>query len=248
MFKKSTLHLSAATTLALSFISATAFEAQAAFIVHSPTVEKGIFEIESKNALEYNDGGDDERQHKVELKYGLTSWWAFALEGEWEKEGSADYDYTATEVESYFQFTDPGEYFLDAGAQVAYEFAHLDGSSDKVEAKLLLEKNYTKFSHTANIGVEQEVGENSNENPEWEVSWRSVYMYKPMLNPGFEYYASFNEIGDSGDFDDQSHHLGPVLTGKLGHGFGYDIGWLIGLSDGSADHVVKFNIEYEFPL
>jgi len=243
--KKTALQTSFATAvIVLLFVST----AQAAFIVHSPHVEKGIFEIESKNSLKYDDHADEERQHKVELKYGLTTWWALALEGELEKEGSEGYDYTATEIESYFQFTDPGEYWLDAGALLAYEFKHNSGSADKVEAHLHLQKNLTQSSHTANIMVEQEVGDNANHNPEWEFAWQSIYLYKPMLNPGFEYYAEFNEVGNSGNFDDQSHYLGPVLTGTLYRGVKYDLGWLFGLSNGSADGVVKFNIEYEFPL
>jgi len=223
-------------------------QAQAAFFVYSPRVEKGIVEIESKNAWEFDSNGDDEREHKLEVEYGFTTWMSLGIEGEWEKEGSDGYDYTATEIEGLFQFTDPGEYWLDAGAFLEYEFAHPSGSADKIEAKLLLEKNFPQFSHTANFTIEQEVGDNANENPEWGVAWRSLYLYKPMINPGFEYYAEFNEIGNSGGFDEQEHFLGPVISGTLYPGVKYDLGWLIGLSDGTPDHAVKFNIEYEFPL
>jgi hypothetical protein len=247
MFKKSSLQLSAA-ALVLGFSTILSSSAHAAFIVYSPKVEKGIVEIESQNAFEYNNDGDDERQHKLEIGYGVTTWWSVALEGEWEKEGSAEYDYTATAIENIFQFTDPGKYWLDAGAFLEYEFAHPSGSADKVEAKLLLEKNLINFSHTANFTIEQEVGDNANENPEWGFAWRSIYLAHPMINPGVEYYAEMNEIGNSGNFDAQEHFLGPVITGHLGHGIHYDLGWLIGLSDGSADHAVKFNIEYEFPI
>lgn len=222
--------------------------ANAAYYVYSPHVEKGILEIESKNAFDYNDNGDDERQHKLSVGYGITSWWKLELEGEMEKEGTRGYDYTATEIENIFQFTDTGEYWLDAGAKLAYEFNDEPNSPDKLEASLLLEKRYTQFTHTANLTVEQEVGDNANDNPEWEVAWRSIYLYQPMLNPGFEYYGAFGEVSHSGSFEQQSHHLGPVLTGTLYPGLKYDIGLLFGLSDSASDQAIKFNLEYEFPI
>ena len=234
----------------LALLSSLAFllpyAANAAYYVHSPHVEKGILEIESKNAFDYDD--TNERQHKAELKYGFTNWWALALEGEWEKEGHNGYDYTATAIENYFQFTQNGEYWLDAGAVVEYEFAHPSGSADKIEAALLLEKDMPNFTHIANLTVEQEVGNNANNNPEWEVSWRSIYLTHPMINPGFEYYGGFGEVNHSGNFEQQSHHLGPVVTGTLYPGLHYDVGLLFGLSDSASDQAVKFNLEYEFPI
>jgi hypothetical protein len=224
------------------------YTAHAAYYVYSPRVEKGILEIESKNAFDFNDHGDDERQHKLAVGYGVTNWWALELYGEWEKESRHGYDYTATEIENIFQFTDPGEYWLDVGAKLEYEFNDEPNSPDKVEAGLLLEKRYTDFTHTANFVVVQEVGENANNNPEWEVAWRSLYMYQPMLNPGFEYYGEFGEVAHSGSFDEQSHHLGPVIAGTIYPGLKYDLGLLFGLSDSASDKAVKFNLEYEFPI
>jgi high-affinity iron transporter len=220
--------------------------ASAAFIVESPHVEKGIMEVESKNAFEFDD--EDANQHKLELKYGFTSWWAAAIEGEWEKDEGESYDYAATGLESQFQFTEPGEFLLDAGAIVAYEFAHNSGAADKVEALLLLEKALTQYTHTTNFIVEQEVGDSANDNPEFELAWRSIYLYQPMINPGFEYYAGFGELNDSDDFDSQDHRLGPVIYGDLYESIKYELGWLFGLSDGASDNTLKFNIEYEFPF
>jgi hypothetical protein len=220
--------------------------AHAHFDVHSPRVEKGIAEVESKNTFGFDD--EDTRQHVIELKYGLTDWWALALEGEWEEENSSGYAYTATAIDNYFQFFEPGEYWLDTGAILEYEFSHESQHPNKVEGTLLLEKQAGRFVNTANIIVEKEVGRYHEASTEFGLSWKTGYLYQPEVNPGIEYYAEFGEIKHTGDFDSQDHRFGPVIFGSFYPGLKYDLGWLFGLSDSSVDNTLKFNIEYEFPI
>lgn len=218
--------------------------------IYAPYVEKGVMEIESKNRFDFDKRSDENnfRQHQVEFEYGLTSMWKAAISGEMEKENNHGYKYTATEVENIFQLTDVGQYWLDAGLQADYEFAHPKGDADKIEVFLLLAKNYTNFTTVANIGFEKEVGSNSNANPEGEIKWMAKYNYTPAFNPGVEYYGEFGEITHSGDYSSQKHLLGPVIYGKLGHGLQYETGVLFGISKGAQDYALKLNVEYEFPV
>lgn len=218
--------------------------------VYSPYVEKGIMEIESKNRFDFDDRSSDDnfRQHKLAVEYGFTSQWKVALYGELEKENNSGYKYTATEIENIFQLTEVGEYWADVGALVAYEFKHQDGDADKIEAFLLLTKNFNKFTSTVNLGFEKEVGSNADANPEGEIKWMAKYNYTPMFNPGVEYYGEFGEITHTGDYDSQKHRLGPVIYGKLGHGVKYETGVLFGISKEAEDYAVKVNLEYEFPV
>lgn len=218
--------------------------------VYSPYVEKGIMEIESKNRFDFDSrpGNDGFRQHQLAVEYGFTSWWKAALYGELEKDGGSSYKYSATEIENIFQLTEVGEYWADVGAQVSYEFAHPSGSADKIEAFLLLAKNFNKFTTIANIGFEKEVGSYANKNPEGEIKWMAKYNYIPVLNPGVEYYGEFGEISSTESYNDQKHRLGPVLYGKLGQGVKYELGMLFGISHAAEDYTLKLNLEYEFPV
>lgn len=219
--------------------------------VYKPYVEEGIVEIELKNRFDIDDRSSEDRfrQHILELAYGVNSWWSVELEGEWEKDPGDGYHYEATEVYNNFQLTDVGEYWLDAGLQVKYVFKHPDGKADRLKVYALLAKQYPQFTHVANIGLEQELHKNTrNRNPKADAKWMTQYNYKPMLNPGFEYYGEYGEISDFSPYDSQKHRLGPALYGNLGNGFKYELGWLFGLSKATEDHAVKFNIEYEFPV
>lgn len=219
--------------------------------VDSPYVEKGIMEVEMKNRVDFDSRSSEDRfrQHEVGVGYGVTNWWGIEIGGEWERNPGSGYQFTATEIENVFQLTDPGEYWLDAGLEAKYEISHESGGADKVELFALLAKQTNQFTHVANIGIEQEVAESSrNRNPELAAKWMTRYNWKPMINPGIEYYGEYGEMSDPSDYDDQKHRLGPVLYGKLGHGFKYELGWLFGLSKATEDHAVKFNIEYEFPV
>lgn len=218
--------------------------------IYSPYVEKGVMEIESVNRFDFDDRSSENnyRKHQLAIEYGFTSQWKAALYGEWEKENNRGYKYTATEIENIFQLTDVGEYWLDVGAQASYEFAHTSGGADKFETFLLLAKNFNKFTTIANIGLEQEVGNNANSNPEGELRMLAKYNYIPILNPAVEYHASFGEISDPKSYSEQKHRLGPVLYGKIGNGVKYELGTLFGISKAAEDYVIKFNLEYEFPL
>lgn len=218
--------------------------------VYKPYVEAGMAEIELKNRFDIDDRSSEDRfrQHLLGAGYGINNWWGVEIEGEWEKDPGDGYHYEATEVYNNFQLTDVGQYWLDAGLQAKYVFKHPAGTADKVELYALLAKQYNQFTHVANIGVEHEVGNNKNANPEFAAKWMTQYHYTPLLNPGFEYYGEYGEVSNPSTYDNQKHRLGPALYGNLGHGFKYELGWLFGLSKATEDHAVKFNIEYEFPV
>lgn len=219
-----------------------------AFDVDTPYVEQGMAEIELKNRWDSDNRASEDnfRQHVLGVGYGFTSWWSAELEGEWEKEAGHGYSFNATEIENVFQLTDPGEYFLDVGAEVKYEWSHEHQHADEAKALLLLAKQTTQFTHALNVGLSQEVGDYKNRNPEWEAKWMTKYNYLPYFNPGIEYYGEFGEVSHGGDWDGQKHRFGPAIYGKLPGGFQYELGWLIGASKAAEDHAVKLNIEYEF--
>ncbi|MGQ0527557.1 MAG: hypothetical protein ACT4OY_05945 [Alphaproteobacteria bacterium] len=70
------------------------------------------------------------------------------------------------------------------------------------------------------------------------------YNYRPSFQPGFEYYGDFGAIGESSNFDDEDHQVGPVAYGSFGDHAGYEAGYLFGLSDAAPDGEAKLILKY----
>lgn len=216
--------------------------------VTSPYVTKGELEMESKTGITHDD--DDESQdgawtQKAAVAYGFTDRLQLEVEGEIENEGDDDNtEFTAFALEGKVQMTERGEYWLDVGLKGEYEINTNDGA-DKIEAKLLLAKDTGKFGHMANIIVEREVGEDSNDETEVGFAWSSRYHYKAEFEPGIEIHSGFGDISESEDFNNQDHRIGPVVYGRLG-AFKYDVGYLFGVSEDAPDGTFKAIMEYEW--
>jgi len=219
--------------------------------IYSPHVEYGEFELEYRgHVTKDNDKAKDNNQkHRVEIGYGFTEYWSTAIVGEWVKESGMNREYEATAWENIFQLTEQGEHWVDVGLYLEYEFSSEANAADKIEAKLLLEKNSTQFSHTTNIIFEREIGTNSNSATELEIFWRTKYRWKEALEPAIEIYSKLGEIGNSGNFNSQNHSLGPVMLGKLRISdtsmLKYELGYLFGISDAAAQGNWKWLIEWE---
>ena len=111
----------------------------------------------------------------------------------------------------------------------------------------LLEKAVGRFSHTANIGFEKEFGDGSEGEFGSVFAWRSKYRFQPYFEPGVELYSEFGPIPEFADWDEQEHQFGPVVSGTVGP-FGYDVGYLFGLTDHSPDGEFKWILEYEIHI
>ncbi len=249
------LNLSTAAALILTVSAgltlAPAAQVHASDKIYSPYVEQGEFEVEFRGHVtnDKNPAKDRKQKHKLEIGYGVTSRWYTAIFGEWEKKPGEKLEYEATSWENIFQLTEQGQYSWDVGFYLEYEFAKGPNAADKIETKLLLEHPGQKFTHTANIILEREVGPNANNATEFEFYWRTKYRLKSTLEPAIELYSKFGELGNTGNFNDQKHMLGPVLLGKIPLGqkskLKYEFGYLVGLSDSAPDGTWKAVLEYE---
>ncbi|MCC7305315.1 MAG: FTR1 family protein [Alphaproteobacteria bacterium] len=241
----SAMRASAAALAILALLFPT--QAQATKKVYSPYVEKGELELEWRGGLTHDDDDDEADgawEQKLGIGYGFTERLFLEVYGEVEKENEESAEFTAAELEAKVQLTDPGEYWLDVGLLGEYKYNTADGA-DKIEGQLLLAKDVGSFMHLANLVLEREVGDDSEDETEGGISWSSRYRYNEAFEPGLEIYSEFGELSDMGEFDDQGHSLGPVVYGKVGS-FKYDVGYLIGLSDSAPDGTFKAILEYEW--
>lgn len=228
--------------LGSAFFALNPSDANATKKVYSPYVEKGELEFEWRGGYQPD---EEVAKHKLAVGYGITERWFSEVYAEIEKEKGESYDMTAIEWENKFQLTEQSEYWADLGALVETAFPLEDNGAYKIEAFLLGEKETGQFSHRANFKLEHELGKHSEDGLEGGFAWSTRYRYQTYFEPAFEYHIDFGRFKDDNDFDEQKHQFGPAIYGDLPHGFGYDIGYLFGLSDAAPDQEIKWILEYE---
>ena len=229
--------------LFLAFTLASFSSAIASKNISSPYVEEGEVELELKTEYHFdgNDSKDGKNSQQTAVAYTPNSWWKFEIGAQLEKEPGERQNASEVFFENYVQFTERGEYWLNAGAEIEYAVA--DDHPDELEAKLLLSKDFDLFEITSNISAGREIGAGSSNDIEWEVATGIEYRYTKLLGFGVEVYNEFGNFSDG--FDEQEHYAGPVSIGKW-YGFKYDVGYLFGVSDASSDGILKANFEIEF--
>lgn len=243
--KAATVAASAVLALAMSV-----HDAHATKRIYAPYVEKGEMEFEVLGSHYHDDKGSKNGGAKVKtaVGYGLTDYWFTEVYYEMEKGGGHDDSFRGTAVEwaNRFQLTQQGEYWADMGAYLAYEQSLDSGNSNKLEAKLLLAKDTGKFTHLLNLNLDKEIGNYASPRTEAGFAYGTHYRYSPYFMPGVEWYSKLGEIGHMKSFDEQSHQFGPAAYGHIGDTpFGYNVGYLFGVSDAAVDGEAKVILEYE---
>ena len=97
--------------------------AVAALRVHSPIVEEGEAEIETKfdATLDHRPQKTGGYTANVSLAYGVTSFWKTEIEGQWKRDPQGAALFDSTSLENVFQFTPQGQYWFDVGFFIEYE-------------------------------------------------------------------------------------------------------------------------------
>ena len=247
----------ATTLLALMVVTAaSAPDAHAGFYVYTPYVEYNEVELEYRPSitLDSDVSKRNEQTHLVAIGYGVTDFWFTEVYGEWERKAGPDENtsFHALEWDNRFELTEPGEYWADIGLLLSYERSNSRGAADTIEAGLLLAKELGRFDAAINLRLSRQVGSQAIHDVELSQAFHLTYRQDEMFAPGFELFSEFGSVDDWVPGDQQKHYLGPVAEGDFtlddkGTKLNYEIGYLFGLTDASADGVVKASIELEFP-
>jgi len=223
--------------------------------VYSPIVEQGILEFEARGHRAVDSAADknDQQTQVYEVGYGVNSWWSTALFGQLNKEPQQDFRYGATAWENIFQLTPQGKYWADVGLYVEYRKSHLSSEPDEFETKLLLEKEVNPLVLTANLIFNREIGNGAGKGVGFEYAVRANYPWTRGLQFGVEAFGEPGRLTGFEQVSAQEHMLGPVISGKFNVGnlpgaFGYNVGYLFGLTPGSPKGTAKWELEYEIPF
>ncbi len=241
----------------LAVLAASTSASYAAEKLYSPYVEKGELELEYFGSRS-NDGDpakDNGQQHQFSVGYGVNDWWHAEVYTKYAREPQGETKLDKYEFENIFQLTEPGEYWVDVGAALDYEYTPQRGHPDTVETRLLLAKDLGLTSHVLNIILEKDVGAGPKAGLEAGGIWSSRYRLSPYFQPGFEINSTLGEIRHTGSFDAQDHYAGPMAYGKIplnlpgtADGIKYRIGYLFGVSRAASNGEAVAQLEYEIHL
>jgi hypothetical protein len=144
----------------------------------------------------------------------------------------------AYEFEILWQLSEQGQFALDYAVLFELERERNDGIWEYSTA-LLLEKEFGRFSGTANIGITYEWGADIDDEWETSVALQSRLRYSPRLEPAVELYVGEDTLG-----------LGPVLMGteRLGaqKALRWEAGAIFGIDSDTPGYTLRAVLEYEF--
>ncbi len=236
------------------FIAAYDSPALAADKLYSPYVTKGEMEVEyfGSRSVDSDSSKDNSQKQQFSVGYGVNNWWKTELYGKFEREPQEKIKFDAWEWENIFQLTERGEYWVDVGGSLAYEWTPKSNTADTLEARLLLAKDIGRTSHVFNAIVEKNVGSGPKDGVESTLLWSSRYRYSQYFEPGFEISSDFGELKNTGSFNEQKHSIGPAAYGKIpmhltekSDALKYRVGYLFGVSDAAPNGEAIAQLEYE---
>lgn len=215
------------------------------FIVYSPHVIASQTEFELRG-YRYGDGRADmggTSAAEFSISHAFTSWWKPELYlTKYEKTPGAGGQLVGYEFENTFQLTQPGEYWADLGFLASYEHKTPVDSHDAVEFGPLLEKTVGRFTHTANLIWEKQVGAGAAGKYEFRYSYSGTYAMSKAFRPGLEAY---------GRPADHAYQAGPIVAGEwhlpgTTGNLEYRVGVLLGLNAAAPRRTWLARVEYEF--
>jgi hypothetical protein len=111
--------------------------------IYSPNVEYRELSLEYNGSRTFDTHSDknDAQEHELALEAGITPRWEVEVSGGFAKDPDNSLKLEDAEIENRFQFFEAGEYWLDAGLLVAYDFSTQSHQPDSLETKLLLQKD-----------------------------------------------------------------------------------------------------------
>lgn len=151
---------------------------------------------------------------------------------------SGTFDVEAYELELKRQLTEQGEFAADWGFLFEYE-SESEEDIEEVTLGVLAEKEFGRWSGTANLLLIGEWGSDIRDEFETALGLQARYRHSPLFEPALEFYAGQDSRG-----------LGPAVLGSANVGTRKTLRWeagaIFGLDDDSPDTTFRLLLEFEF--
>lgn len=188
--------------------------------------------------------------HTFELEYGITDSFAIGFYSDFEaaKGESPRYAQTRGVVSRVKLFKD-AERFFDASVYFEYYAPrenYVGESGDKLEARIILQKQWTDWDLRLNPKFEKVLGGPGNVEPlEFEYASGLYMKVNPGMNVGVEAYGNMGEIAKMMP-GSKGHYLVPTLEYNLAPELWINVGVAFGVNKKSDDVALKTYVEFEF--
>ncbi len=227
--------------------------AKADFQVWQPQAEPHEFAIETLGDIGHDRVGSrsGEQSFTQEIEYGVNNWWLTELELEEQRLPGANNttDFSQVTTENLFQFTEPGEYWMDAGFYFEYGQTTLPNSPNETTFGPVLRKEIWHTIDTVNLFMEKDLGRYAAGRPQFLYAWETRIALGTPIEPGFQAYGQPGAFGHFAPAGQQDHRIGPALFGtieQLGPGsLKWNAALLFGLTSAAPQETFRWQAEYE---
>ena len=188
--------------------------------------------------------------HTIELEYGITDSFAIGVYSDFEQAKGDGPRYAQTRaVVSRVKLFKDAERFFDASIYFEYYAPrenYVGEVDDKLEARIILQKQWTDWDLRLNPKFEKVLGGPNNVEPlELEYATGLYRKINAGMNVGLEAYGNMGEIAKMIP-GSKEHYLVPTLEYNLAPELWINIGVAFGLNDKSDDVALKTYLEFEF--
>ena len=232
---------------------ATAAPAAADFKVRMPDANPGEIAIEPLGDY----GHDPNRARSGELslvqefEYGVNGFWRTELELEQNRDAGSGQSLNFTDVtsENFFQFTERGRYWLDAGFFAELARSTLRSNPSAFTLGPMFRKEIVGTINTVNLFLQKEVGPASSAQPFFVYAWETRLALGTPIEPGFQAYGNPSAFEGFNSHWPQDNRIGPQLFGNVSNiGPGtlkWNAGVLFGVGSAAPRETIRWQLEYE---
>ena len=240
------------TAAAAASLLATAVPAAADFKVQMPDAETGEIEFEpiGDYGHDRNPAHSGELSSVQEFEYGVNGFWRTELELEQNRDAGPGQSFKFSQVtsENIIQFTERGQYWLDAGFFAEFGKSTLQGSPNEFTFGPILRQEIFGTINTVNLFMEKEVGQFSAGRPFFVYAWETRFAFGTPIEPGFQAYGQPSAFEGFTSHWPQDNRIGPQLFGAgihIGPGtLNWNAGVLFGVTSASPRETIRWQLRY----
>lgn len=246
--------LCALATIALLPMAATAGPSET---IYSPIVDYREWELELKSGVQdWGDRDDGEQSYKLAVGYGIAPRWGMEFEAEYARAPGEAARVEEYEFENIFQLTEHGEHWMDVGIFTEIEHNRLNNlNAFTIGPMFQKETAHTqtnlnvylrhRLSGLPSDGDDEGADDHSRNDIAYQVQWK--YNLSPQFQPGLQ---AFGSLDDPSHLHSQELKVGPAFFGVANPGdakkIRYNAAIMGGLTRGTPDTTIRFQLEYEF--